>query len=137
MGVVVAVLACFFAAYAFTKLLTSRLALDWFPFGVSIFFLFVLFLVNPLLGLLKQSFRLNRNELFLVFIIISCAVPMSGLGFAATFLAQLTAPLYHCPYQKLYPRQIMMLGWITPPREQSEKRVGIDGEPELRPCLNI
>ncbi len=93
-GLVLACLCGAFTPYNNIRLQNSPLAGGHFPLAAFICFLFLLILVNPLLGKVRRHWRLHSEELLLVWCMVTVATGVAYTGFMRTFILNITTPAY-------------------------------------------
>ena len=86
------VFSCWFGLNGAMVAKTTPLVSGYFPLVAPLVFLLVLFLVNPLLRLIR--WELDQSELAVVFVMIYLGAILSFDGFTAPFLSGLMSPYY-------------------------------------------
>ncbi len=92
LGLVLTVFFCAATPYNNIRLQNSPLAGGHFPLASFAAFLFLVAVLNPLLGVIRASWRLHRHELFLVWSMITVATGVAYTGLLRTFIINITTP---------------------------------------------
>lgn len=91
-GLVFAVICCAFTPYNNVKLQNSPLAGGHFPLASFGCLFLLLVLVNPVLSLVRKSWRLRFHELLLIWSMVTAATGVAFTGLMRTFLINITTP---------------------------------------------
>ncbi|MCK8602967.1 DUF6785 family protein [Desulfoferrobacter suflitae] len=94
LGLVLVVLACSLTPYNNVKLQNSPLAGGHFPLISFACLLFVLIIVNPVLSLIRNSWRFHLFEVLLIWSMVTVATGIAYTGLLRTFVINLTSPAW-------------------------------------------
>jgi len=93
-GLVLVFLSCAFSPYNNVKLQNSPLAGGHFPLISFACLLLLLVFVNPLLSLIRRSWRFHMHEVLLIWSMVTVASGIAFTGLMRTFVINLTTPVW-------------------------------------------
>lgn len=93
-GLVFVFLSCAFTPYNNIKLQNSPLAGGHFPLVSFACLLLLLVVVNPILSLIRRSWRFHMYEVLLIWSMVTVATGIAFTGLMRTFLIHLTTPVW-------------------------------------------
>lgn len=93
-GLFFVILFCVLTPYNNIRLQNSPIAGGHFPLASFATFLFILIVLNPLLSLIRRSWKFNHHEAFLIWAMITVATGIAYTGLFRTFLINITTPAW-------------------------------------------
>lgn len=94
LGLALTILFCALTPYNNIRLQNSPLGGGHFPLAAFGCFFFLILVVNPVLTLIRRSWRLCRHELFLIWSMVTVTTGIAYTGLLRTFLVNLTTPAW-------------------------------------------
>jgi hypothetical protein len=93
-GLAFVVITCAFTPYNNVRLQNSPLAGGHFPLVSFASLLLLLVVVNPILSLIKQSWRFHKHEVLLIWSMVTVATGIAYTGLMRTFIINITTPVW-------------------------------------------
>ncbi len=86
------------------------------PVSAMAFLLILIFILNPLLGLVKKALRYNVAELVTIFTMVIIGTPLAGTGWAQAIFPSRTAPRYYAAPENKYEQDFFayIKDWFGP-----------------------
>ena len=94
LGLVLTTVLCALTPYNNIRIQNSPLAGSHFPLASFGCFFLLILVVNPVLGRIRRPWRLHRDEIFLIWSMVTVATGIAYTGLLRTFLVNLTTPAW-------------------------------------------